>query len=573
MDEQPHSVFRRMVGYFGTQWWPLCLPLLLTSPAIFSGLFIDDHFHRMILNGELEQYGIEVNPILDLFGFLPTDETVRALMNDWNTMPWWSHESLRANFFRPITALTHMLDYALWPNQVWLHHLHSILWAILACFAVRKLYRITALPAAALAFAMCFFVVDEAHAMPTAWIANRNIMIALYFGAVAIVHYIKWRQAKGSFIWCFLYLLLSLLSAEGGISAIGYMIAWSLVYENTWRQRIAAWLPIIALVLVWRIPYGLLEYGEWGSGIYADPISDPLGFLMVSITRLPTLLLGQWFIFPTEITIAMPSTLIWCTAAVGIALTGFLIWQFRDLLRADAAARFWGLGMLLALIPVCATLPMNRLLYFAGVGAFALLGIFLSHQKAPMRHPWFWVHGPLAALVCLMGVGSITYAKDLMEMPERTLPEDINQEQHVIYFSGVSLPAGFSMVQRINEGKPRPATMTVLSHCSQDNFIERIDPQTLSITARNGWFRLPLDRMFRSARLPMVKNEPIRRIQFTATVVQMTEDNRPKTVHFRFDHPLEDARYRWMCFREMNLHECGPPTLRQPIKIDGMFKF
>ena len=444
---------------------------------------------------------------------------------------------------------------------------------MLACFGVRKLYRITNLPPVALAFAMCFFVVDDAHAMPTAWIANRNIMIALYFGALSIGHFIKWRQAEGSCVWCCLYLLLSLLSAEGGISAIGYMIAWSLVYEKSWRQRFLALIPIICLVLLWRLPYGVMEYGEWGSGIYADPISDPVGFLLVLITRLPILLLGQWFIFPTEITVAMPAALIWCTAVVGLGLTCFLIWQFRALFREHADTRFWGLGMLFALIPVCATLPMNRLLYFAGVGAFALLGIFISHQKLPMRHPWFWVHGPLAALVCLLGVGSIAYAKDLMEMPERTLPKNITKEHHVIYFSGLSLPVGFGMVQRINEGKPRAASMTVLSHVSQDNFIERIDSHTLSITARNGWFHLPMDRMFRSARLPMAMNETIRRIQFTATVVRMTEDHRPKTVHFRFDHPLEDERYRWMCFSEMDLQECRPPTMRRPMKIDGMFKF
>ena len=267
MDEQPHSVLRRTVGYFGTQWWPLCLPLILTSPAIFSGLFIDDHFHRMILGGHLEASGINVDPILDLFGFLPTDDTVRALMNDWSTLPWWSHESLRANFFRPITALTHMLDYALWPNQVWLHHLHSILWAVLACFGVRKLYRITNLPPVALAFAMCFFVVDDAHAMPTAWIANRNIMIALYFGALSIGHFIKWRQAEGSCVWCCLYLLLSLLSAEGGISAIGYMIAWSLVYEKSWRQRFLALIPIICLVLLWRLLASALSRARDGTAL------------------------------------------------------------------------------------------------------------------------------------------------------------------------------------------------------------------------------------------------------------------------------------------------------------------
>ena len=32
-----------------------------------------------------------------------------------------------------------------------------------------------------------------------------------------------------------------------------------------------------------------------------------------------------------------------------------------------------------------------------------------------------------------------------------------------------------------------------------------------------------------------------------ATVIKRTYDDRPKTVHFRFKHPLEHPRYRWMC--------------------------
>ena len=101
-------------------------------------LFIDDHFHRIILTDHLAQFGIATDPIVDLFSFF-TNETVRTLITDWGTMPWWSHEELRANFFRPLTALTHMLDYCLWPDQVWLYHLHSIAWSIVACFAVRRL--------------------------------------------------------------------------------------------------------------------------------------------------------------------------------------------------------------------------------------------------------------------------------------------------------------------------------------------------------------------------------------------------------------------------------------------------
>ena len=294
MSKTDQCAIPRWLQRFATDFCPLFLPFILFAPSFFLGLFIDDHFHRFVATEQLYQFGIQPTPVLDFFGFLPEDTEIRSLMNDWGTLPWWSHDDLRANFFRPVSALTHMLDYRLWPEQIWLHHIHSAFWGVLACFAVRRLYRQAGMALWPLALAVFFFAVDEAHTLPIAWLANRNILIALCFGTVAIGQYIQWRQGNGPVVWCLLNLLMSLLAAEGGISAFGYMLAWSLVYEKGWRKPAVALLPIVSLIAIWRTIYSTLGYGEWGTGIYADPISDPVGFLLVAMHRLPTLLLGQW---------------------------------------------------------------------------------------------------------------------------------------------------------------------------------------------------------------------------------------------------------------------------------------
>jgi hypothetical protein len=43
-------------------------------------------------------------------------------------LPWWSDPTIHIDFARPLTALTHVLDYALWPGTPALRHLHSLLW-------------------------------------------------------------------------------------------------------------------------------------------------------------------------------------------------------------------------------------------------------------------------------------------------------------------------------------------------------------------------------------------------------------------------------------------------------------
>jgi hypothetical protein len=48
------------------------------------------------------------------------------------------------------------------------------------------------------------------------------------------------------------------------------------------------------------------------------------------------------------------------------------------LLRRDRSSRFWALGMLLSIVPACATFPMNRLLMHAGIGFAAILAQFIA---------------------------------------------------------------------------------------------------------------------------------------------------------------------------------------------------
>ncbi len=247
--------------HFSEGKWPLFLPILFFAPTLFMGLSADDLFHKAIIQGDFEPFVGKNEPILDLFSFFPQDPRVQALIQDWGLAPWWTVEGIHASFFRPVTAMTHLLDYALWPELPIMHHLHSLLWFVLAAWAVRRLFRTTGLTSVALGLAVFFFLVEDAHAMPVIWIANRNIMIAAFFGALAIEAYIKWRRAEGPLYQVLLFMVMGLLAAEAGLCAFGYMLAWSLVYETDWQRKVTATLPIIVLVITWRVVYNAMGYG------------------------------------------------------------------------------------------------------------------------------------------------------------------------------------------------------------------------------------------------------------------------------------------------------------------------
>ena len=130
--------------------------------------------------------------------------------------------------------------------------------------------------------------------------------------------------------------------------------------------------------------------------------------------RVPILMLGQWGPIPAESAVVLrpPYSIAFWIAA--IAFVGLLVLVFAPLLKRDRLARFWAAGMVFATIPVCATLPMDRLLTFAGIGAFGLLAQFFafvfdnSHEDPSFRWrrisrvglAWFFVavHGVWAPL-------------------------------------------------------------------------------------------------------------------------------------------------------------------------------
>ncbi|MGQ0736319.1 MAG: hypothetical protein ACT4QD_22025 [Acidobacteriota bacterium] len=106
------------------------------------------------------------------------------------------------------------------------------------------------------------------------------------------------------------------------------------------------------------------------------------------LARAPLYLLAQWLFPPTDFwPMVSPRALAaWHVAALTI-LAGLLV-LFLPLLRREATARFWGVGMVLSIVPSCAVFPMDRMLLYSGIGGAALLAqlagdVFAGRLVAP----------------------------------------------------------------------------------------------------------------------------------------------------------------------------------------------
>src|SRR5262249_49365694 len=139
--------------------------------------------------------------------------------------------------------------------------------------------------------------------------------------------------------------------------------------------------PYAAISLAWSIVYRAAGYGASSGEFYVDPGKEPLRFLGALATRLPLLLHGQFGFPPSDAWMLVPferqrAALAIVILMVLLGATALAIGVQRTRLNA-----FYATGMLLALVPVCAAFPSDRLLTFAGLGAFGLIGDFLTAPR------------------------------------------------------------------------------------------------------------------------------------------------------------------------------------------------
>ena len=271
------------------------LAVALCLPALGAGFNGDDYFHRAIL-GQIDEFARKARPLWDLFVFVPADER-RDWMLDTGFLPWWTHPEANIGFLRPVTSATHLLDHNLWRDLPAVHHAHSLLWFGLAVLAVAVLYRRVHGATAVAGLAALLFALEDAHAMPAGWIANRNSVLTLLFAAGVVILHLRWRKTRRPLdaLPPLAVLAVGLLSGEATLGAVAYVTAWQLTADTgRWRDRLGALLPYAALVIAWRLAYDHLGYGAIGSGLYIDPGSHPGTFLIALVERWPLLLAGQW---------------------------------------------------------------------------------------------------------------------------------------------------------------------------------------------------------------------------------------------------------------------------------------
>ncbi len=560
------------------------LSALLLAPALGAGWQFDDHFHRSRIAG----YG-DANPIQIFVPYDGIREHNLAQM-EAGTLPWWASPNLHLAFLRYTSTLTMLLDYWLWPMRPAVMHLHSLRWLSFAVGAAAVLYRRVFGATWVAGLAALLDAVDEAHAWPATYLANRNALIATALGIASLICFIRWREGwRWGRSLSVLLLALALSAGEMALATAGYLFAFavSLDHGRLW-ERLSRLAPEAVVVALWAAIYKLGGFGSHGSGFYIDPLGAPLNFGSLLLDRARWLLLGQWTPIPAEMGLiyAGASQKASALRAISLAVVVLLMALFLPLVRRDRFARFWALGVVLALLPVAAVGPENRVLFFVGLGSMALLAhltrvAFASPPIAPPSAAWrllarvaivvlLPIHVLLAPVLALQTLRRESVASAAMLRAVANIPDDpsiVKQDLIIVNPPEHSYVVTAIPVLKELDGLPRPRRIRALSAGTSGLTVMRVDARSLRVDFPASLFPSVFARYMRSDTERFQIGQRFAVSGLTATIEALDGRGDLVRVLYEFAVPIDDASLRWMQWTNGTYVPWRPPPPGESVTL------
>ncbi len=553
---------------------------IVSLPSLFAGLAVDDYWHRIYLT-RAARWLPAVKPPLDLFSFYDGNPARNRWLLDQGISAWWTDPRIRISFLRPVSAATHWLDYRLWPHTPILMHAQSIAWYLAVVALATALYRRMLGAGWVAGLAALLYAIDHTHGTPVGWIANRNVLVSGAFALGSLWLYARRREGKRAAAWLSpLVFGVALLSAEAALAVAGYFAAYALFLDPApGRRRALGLVPHALVATLWTVTYRLGHYGVRGSGLYFDPLREPLVFARHLLVHLPLLVAAEfgasspdpYALAPTSIRIVLVALALGVLALAGLALA--------SIFRRNAVARFFLVGATLGAIPLCAVVPSARTLLLPGFGMIGLVALMVQRVverspalpsrralRAPIVAIAAWAGGGhllLSPLVFQVGAFQFAFMQHLAEQLTATFPHVPNLEHRRVVL--VNAPDGafsaYISIVRWAHGKPVPASLFPLAVGTRAVDIRRTGPRTLLVRSAGGFLSQATETLLHDPRDPMPVGTRVEVDGDTVQVVETTADGRPAQVRVTFDRPLEAPGLCWIVWTDKRLSRFRLPKV------------
>ncbi len=520
----------------------LLTPFVLCFPALFLGLVGDDYYHKAIL---LNSLPYDSNPFTDLFTFFHGSIEKNQFLIDIGVLPWWAELNVQASFMRPISVLTHVFDYMLWPDILFLHHIHSMLWMSAGIWATYRVFLVL-LPKESwlIHLSILLFAVEDAHIVATSWLANRNACVAFFFAMLCFRYHILWCQkdqktsASASYKSQFFFVL-ALLSGESGICILGYILAYNFMFTTFAKGK--RYIPYIFWIVLWRILYTSLGFGTFGSSIYIDPIQSPLLFIERFFFRGPLLFTSLYTQFPSDMVLFLPTPTQNILQGLCIVFAiGMFFWIHK---QRNSLISFFFIGSVFSIIPLCGAFPMDRLLLFPSFGFAAIVALLVQQKYTRWIQGLLFLHLPLALILNFTKGFQFFILKDLFSMGLQAIPENIQSHQSIFYIHGMELPCAFTTIISFNENIEFKG-IALLSSSSKKATVTTQSDTDFTLSYDQGMFSGTFDRMTLNRDHLFKLNTTIERHNYSVTIVD-TIDGEPSHIKIHVPKGIHHPDFIW----------------------------
>jgi hypothetical protein len=542
--------------------------------ALHAPIEMDDVAQRAMIEGTLTPRRGPFN----LYDFVADDN--RAALMDRGVIPWWSDPHLVTRFLRPLPSVLVWLDHRLFGYGAFGPHALSFLWWAAAVLTAHMLFR-TALGTWPALAATVVFALSPTVAIPLVWVANRNVLVTLAFGAAALALYVRWRNDRRPVqgVATAAAFGATALTGEYALCLSGYLITFELCRGvEPARRRLTGALPAIVPFVLYVVVRAALGYGATASGFYRDPTTDSGAYAEALPRTFSSLFAAAWL----GVDVMSP----WLDSAAfrtililgGVGLVVGTLWRAQRS-RADAGTGgSWWLasGSVIGLLPLAATEPSRRLLGVAAIGVSGAVGVLLVQAIRRI--------GPPVRRAALIGVAVVAAFVHLAAAPLQTRRLSVGAVEdtidHLARFSTVPRRArsvDTTLVVRAQYGLTvlsapfllrgeAPKHWWVLSHTFDQTAAIRTSPKSIEVVQEKvPLFPIGPTGIVRTT--PFLAGDVVQLSGLRATVLRVDEAGRPMAVRYEFDRNLDSSEVAWISEGRSGFVEVVPPPVGIGVRL------
>lgn len=569
----------------------LGLALWANLPALAQGFYTDDFVLLAALAGEAGVTG-RTGSCLDLFDFASGPGPVLAGRVEHGAYPWWTDPELSLRFGRPLAALTHRLDHRLFGARPFPLHAHSLLWALAAGLAATLAYGRIFGPGALARSAGALFVLAPAGTVLVGWVAGRNALMGLAFGAAALAAHASWRTrgGPGRLLASLACLGCGLAANEGTAAVLAFVLAFGLHLDPAGPGPGArAALPHALLVATWWTAYRLAGFGAAASGSYLSPEPGRPEF-WIELARRFVLVLASASGLGLPIDVVEHSPPAWNLALIGLGtlLLAAVTALVAGVARRDPGVAFWGTALLLATPFACLGMPSERAL---GLTLLAGPGFAVAFAHAV----WFGDPGAGTTLtrlrrgLALLLLARTAVVNPLLRPTYRRALEDSARPVYDVCAEGLLASRDLSDVRLVvlsppgpNEVSFLPPVLRTLGRAAPDRIrifltgqveqtITRTGPRTFVVETGGRIFDSPFSRIYRARSRPLVAGQAVALSDVRYRVDRLAPDGSPTRVTVEFDGDPESPRYLWVRWERAGLRPFPVPRPGESVRLEAGF--